>query len=1726
MKYKLLRLAVLLLCLAPAAAAQTATVIGTFKTAENKTPAQAGLERYATIAATSVYGYVDFEPIDLAGRVVREMTCDGLTYLPLKARAWIKADGTLMRADGTAGITLIPNEGCLPAGLAYRATIFLNKSSDGRIAKVELQQSKNLPDVASVDWAALSPATISTPSYPFQLQTGAAVLTPESWTHATAASVTTPASGISKPFFDSADGHFKYRTSAGTLVDLSSGGVAPTGTGFRHVTAGTEDAATKLVEDADVHASAAIAQSKIANLTTDLALKAPLASPAFTGTLTHSGVSGFGPDAEAGDISLLWVGETGSYGVIGSFEKNLTTELNSANFFATLHVGQKFSPTASGVPNFSSAAFSARGFTASGSTRPMTNVVSQAVFADLTHQGSQLWGYPQAVTGTVSVTGGGSVTKAEGLYGTVTAIDGSISDARAVFATGGTGGASGSITNLYGFYGKLYKSGGLGTVTNAYGLFLEDVTAGGTLNYAIYSGAGLNRLGDSTTIGRGAATSYTLTGDVSGTDTVITFGNGVVNVSAGTLQQAGTAVSLAGHTQAWSTITSTPTTLAGYGITDAQALDADLTAIAAISTTLGDLIYGNATPAWTRLAGNTTATKKFLVQTGTGAVSAAPAWDTIVDGDVPDTITASNYQPLLSGIDALSFGVGAAATVTLTGNVTGTDSVITFGSSSVDITTGTLKQAGTAVSLTGHGHAISDTTGLQTALDAKAPLANPTFTGTAVTVGGGVAVTEFRLLEPSGGGASYAGFKAPALGGNLVWSLPTADSTGTQCLKSDGSLNLSFAACGGAITGTNTHVLFFDGTDNPAGDAGLTYNKTTDVLTAVGGFSGALTGNVTGNASGTAATITGALALANTPLTTLGDLLYVNVTPALTRLAGNTTTTKKFLTQTGTGAVSAVPVWDTIIAGDIPSLAATYQIISEKNAASGYAGLTAGTKLNLAQMQEVMAPADLTGVADTSGSGTTLPLGTFSSLAANDVMSWNGSNWVNAVLGVSVNAQTGVSYTIAAGDKSKLVTHSNAGAIAVTLPQAGASFPDGWYYFTENRGAGTVTITPTTSTIDGAASLTLEQNDGVFIASDGANYYTSRGRLRTHTHATTAQGGTLDAAAIATGTFSAALLPLPTASTIGAIKSLTCGGTDKLSAIGTDGVPVCSADVSGGTPSWSDLTAPGAAVSMVSNQTTETVTFDFQAAFTTGSQFVVKSSTGTPSGGVLFEILGHDGDVQLMKITNGGTNGVAISAAGALTATGSGSIAATSVPWSGVSSTPTTLSGYGITDAQAALATIEAVSLGAGAGATVTFTGNVSGTDSVITFGSSSVDITTGTLKQGGTSVALQSVTLTAGAGLSGGGDISTNRSFATASGEADFLASGALTCGASTQGKIQVHTTPLQYCDNAGTPALQYAAYGDSTGNASVALTGDSATAFFSTGTLEAAILPLPTASTIGAIKSLTCGSTDKLSAIGTDGVPVCSADVDTATAWNALAAPSAATSFVSNQTTETVTFDFQAAFTTGSQFIIKSSTGTPSGGYLLEIAGHDADVKPFKLTGDGTNGVEMSAAGSLAIIGTGGIVATTGDSATSFFAAGTLEDARLTTFMQTRMFGFVLGADNGVVLVDADDQASIFINWHAVSVTLEEIYCECDGGSPTVNFQRDDGAPANILSTALTVASTGACARATAVSSTINSAVTCVATLDGTEKVLSAGHRVDWLTGTAGGVAKRITCWGKYAQ
>ncbi len=235
---------------------------------------------------------------------------------------------------------------------------------------------------------------------------------------------------------------------------------------------------------------------------------------------------------------------------------------------------------------------------------------------------------------------------------------------------------------------------------------------------------------------------------------------------------------------------------------------------------------------------------------------------------------------------------------------------------------------------------------------------------------------------------------------------------------------------------------------------------------------------------------------------------------------------------------------------------------------------------------------------------------------------------------------------------------------------------------------------------------------------------------------------------------SAAQLPNPSSTTLGGIKSLTCSGTDKISALGTDGLPVCSADVSAGSPTFDQIGSG-------TNITAAMVVGSGASLRSAAGIFGMPNSTTLPGTCTVGDLY-FDNDAALGLRAN------------LCTATNT---------WTAFDNPFGTA--IDASEVAADVATQAEIDLKANS-----------------------------------------AVTLTAGAGLSGGGDLSTNRSFATASDEADFLKSGALTCGAATQGKAQVHTTPLQYCDNAATPALQYAAYGSSTGVATsaTALAADAA--------------------------------------------------------------------------------------------------------------------------------------------------------------------------------------------------------------------------------------------------------------------------------------------------------------
>jgi hypothetical protein len=98
------------------------------------------------------------------------------------------------------------------------------------------------------------------------------------------------------------------------------------------------------------------------------------------------------------------------------------------------------------------------------------------------------------------------------------------------------------------------------------------------------------------------------------------------------------------------------------------------------------------------------------------------------------------------------------------------------------------------------------------------------------------------------------------------------------------------------------------------------------------------------------------------PMTTLGDVIYGGASGAATRLAGNTTTTKKYLQQTGDGSASAAPVWATIAFSELTSkpttisgygitdavtLAGDQTITGAKTFSTGGINVSAGADLNL-----------------------------------------------------------------------------------------------------------------------------------------------------------------------------------------------------------------------------------------------------------------------------------------------------------------------------------------------------------------------------------------------------------------------------------------------------------------------------------------------------------------------------------------------------------------------------------------------------------------------------------------------------------------------------------------------------------------------------------------------------------------------------------------------------------
>ena len=92
------------------------------------------------------------------------------------------------------------------------------------------------------------------------------------------------------------------------------------------------------------------------------------------------------------------------------------------------------------------------------------------------------------------------------------------------------------------------------------------------------------------------------------------------------------------------------------------------------------------------------------------------------------------------------------------------------------------------------------------------------------------------------------------------------------------------------------------------------------------------------------------------------------------------------------------------------------------------------------------------------------------------------------LLAMTQNAQTGVSYSFVLTDFTKLVTTSNAGAVAVTLPlESSVAWPAGTQLRILNIGAGTVTVAGAVGVTITGTPLTLAQFKAATLVKTGTN---------------------------------------------------------------------------------------------------------------------------------------------------------------------------------------------------------------------------------------------------------------------------------------------------------------------------------------------------------------------------------------------------------------------------------------------------------------------------------------------------------------------------------------------------------------------------------------------------------------------------------------------------------------
>ena len=606
-------------------------------------------------------------------------------------------------------------------------------------------------------------------------------------------------------------------------------------------------------------------------------------------------------------------------------------------------------------------------------------------------------------------------------------------------------------------------TGTIGTITGA---FLQGTTTFSASGTSVIAAATYTAVSQSATSGTGSGAVFTIQKTGSGT---AYSGNITITITTpGTGYGIGNTVTIPGASLGGSTPTNNLTLTVTAGIASPW-----IATISGMSSSTG-VIPGSALTATngtgTLYGGSPTS---VLVAS---LVSSTSITYTVTGGTIPTAGTVTNILTTgATNLTADGGGITVKGTTDKTFNwinstsawtssehlnlasgknylLNGTDilsSVHYIGTTSVALNRASANLALTGITSVSFPGSSSGTAILQATAAAGTPtLALPTTTGTLVGTGDSGTVSNTMLANSS----FYIGTTSISLG-------RASASISLTGVSIDGSAGKATNLIGG----NNTTLL-----------GSMPYQSNTDVTTLLSPNVSTtkkflrMTGNGTNGAApawdtivagdiptlnqdttGTASKATNIVGGNNTTL--LGSIPYQSNTDTTTLLAPNTTTTKKFLVETGNGTNGAAPSWATIIAADIPTLnqnttGSAGSVVNTLTISTGLSGtsyngsaaVTIALATGYGDTQNPYASKTAKYVLAAPNAADGSP--TFRAIVASDIPTLNQSTSGNAATATKLAASVNINGIAFDGSASITISAAAANTLTISSPLSGTSY--------------------------------------------------------------------------------------------------------------------------------------------------------------------------------------------------------------------------------------------------------------------------------------------------------------------------------------------------------------------------------------------------------------------------------------------------------------------------------------------------------------------------------------------------------------------------------------------------------------------------------------------------------------------------------------------------------------